>query len=183
MFGTRTEIDEQRCFYFGTKDNYETDFGLKYTQCLNNLPSTGSISMSVWYNPRTEYTDTSNGLAFAILGQKTNNKCLFLCGRRGSNKFYAGTWGSDLGNDISYPNLVGNWWHQVIVYDDENHLLKFYLNDELIATKSLTISITTKELNIGYTNRQDKSAYYHDLRIYTKALTPANVHWLYEHKC
>lgn len=184
MFGTRTEIDGQRCFYFGTKNNYETNFGLKYTQCLSGLPSTGSISMSMWLNPRVKISNSDyNGYAFALLGQQVNNKCLFLFGRRKDDRLYAGTWGSDLGNTIAYSDQVGSWWHQVIVYDDENHLLKFYMNDELIDTKSLTISITTKELNIGFTNRQDNSAYFHDLRIYTKALTPENIHWLYEHKC
>ena len=140
--------------------------------------STGSYSISLWAKPETNTNSNSN-----FIFTKSNPSRDFAVTYSVDDKF--GTQfapNADSYNILTEPNIstAGNWYHIVAIYDGTTQ--KIYNNNVLTASRITTSkpSWTGTEVQIGsLTSAYNYKGALDDLTYFTKALTQAEVTYLY----
>lgn len=148
-----------------------------YVEVADNVnlnPSTSAFSVSVWFKMTGD-----GGLSNAILYNKEN---LFEASAGGGYFTYAWQphWAWDGGT--SFPVSIGQWYHAVVVYDKAKQYV--YKNGVEVYNRDQTgdIGTNTETLRIGRRSNAFSSYFpgvIDDLRIYNRALSPAEVKQLY----
>ncbi len=187
---TFTTFADHACANMPGNLNSTNQFGFFYTPASLAGVNTGNnnISISMWFNSKS---DSTNGkwCTYLRYGHKINNEALNLGGRYGK-KIYGGNESMDIGQSMGFNindvnGQTGKWVHHVVTYNKDTGNIIVYRDTEIIGNEVITLNIVLDDvgLRIANTNRQCDSRYVHDIRIFNKCLSPAEVQWLYENHC
>jgi len=176
-----------KAYQFPGKSNSYIDCGTS-----NSLKISSTITMSAWiyldggyFNPRIlNYGNEGTGTNYQISMYGTSNVKRFIDGGIAmSNANGAAYCCGEQGNGVSIPALS---WQHVAFTVDKNGIAKLYLNGQLMKTIQGTpiseSNYSNTVLNIG---RKNQSAYdpfggkLDEIRIYKRALTDAQINYLY----
>jgi len=157
--------------------------------------STQEITIAAWVNLST-YEAQNSSIFFAIVGKQVlarpDGSYLFGLWNDGAAAHEIGKLSFVLASGGSAQTLysnslvpLNNWVHVAVTHDSDN-ITKIYINGQVDITDSSTITQAfednDKDLRIGYSGRYADYFYggLDEVRIYNRALTSAEIEYLYE---
>lgn len=157
--------NSNKAYIFNGINNYINIPNSSSLGLFGNLNS--GLTLCAWINTPVI---TKQGI-FGRWGGTSGIRYLMFMENGGSGDMHLTTWGI-ISRNIMAPN---NWYFLTGIYDNVNHLIKFYVNGVLDTSFYLANPFvgpdTPKELNIG---KFDNSNYFNgkidDIRIYNRAL-------------
>ena len=144
------------------------------------LQITGNQTIMMWLYP-TSFASRRNPYNKAYGGEGTITQ-----ETSGSLSYYYGTYGGDGGSYQGFgstPIVINTWSHVAIVRDLTNMKLYWYINGKQVAATNATYAAAvsgTNSVYIGHGYAGDYAGRIDDVRVFDRALTPAEVKRAYE---
>lgn len=168
---TITTKDGKSCVYVPNNAR------LLYSPCGDVPLGNTSKSMSIWVN--MDFTNSGWNGIFAV-GENSRYKLFMLSTNNSWKVSYGGSW-----NDVySTSQLHSGWNHMAVTYDTT--AIKLYHDGVLVHTSQQSDKVDTAETNICVGGRPAasdnycESAWFSDARIYSRALTDAEILSIYQ---
>jgi len=162
-----------------------------YIDCGNNqiLDQTGSLTLSAWFKLYSLPSELNNDEVIVGKWRYDQNKNSYILNIdfQTANNFQLVTSNCPT-EEVIYGGEVtkNNWYHYVGVVDQEQQLMKIYVNGVLVAVDTYSGQpncSTSENLLIGKINDNGGSNHFHgvidEIRIYSYALTEAEILELY----
>lgn len=152
-----------------------------------NISSMQGLSVSMWIRADSIFPAQTNRVVYMFYDGQRTSELLF---NHGTRKLAVSNWGGTSSTYSFTSSKVltssSDWYHVVITIDSIGYTsqrINLYVNDTLDMSQAVTMSKpTSSSFYIG--RHQSSSVWYYnggidDIRIYNRAVTPAEVHALY----